>query len=73
MSEKLKQLRARIDALDLEILALVNERATTAHAIGTLKDDGTVYRPEREAQVLRRLSDHNKGPLPGQRRHAFVH
>ncbi len=64
MSESLKRLRERIDALDLEILALVNERATTAHTIGKLKDDGTVYRPEREAQVLRRLSDHNKGPLP---------
>ncbi|MEO8164850.1 MAG: prephenate dehydratase [Betaproteobacteria bacterium] len=65
MSDKLNQLRARIDALDIEILTLMNERATTAHAIGKLKDDGTVYRPEREAQVLRRLSDNNKGPLPG--------
>ena len=58
------QLRARIDALDLEILKLVSERSSTAHAIGKLKDDGTVYRPEREAQVLRRLTQNNPGPLP---------
>jgi chorismate mutase/prephenate dehydratase len=64
MQDKLKQLRARIDALDLEILGLISERATTAHAIGKLKDDGIVYRPEREAQVLRRLAESNPGPLP---------
>jgi len=64
MPDNLKQLRARIDALDLEILKLVSERASTAHAIGKLKDDGTVYRPEREAQVLRRLAENNPGPLP---------
>lgn len=64
MSDNIKQLRARIDALDLEILKLVSERASTAHAIGKLKDDGTVYRPEREAQVLRRLAQNNPGPLP---------
>jgi chorismate mutase/prephenate dehydratase len=64
MADNLKQLRARIDALDLEILKLVSERAATAHAIGKLKDDGTVYRPEREAQVLRRLAENNPGPLP---------
>ena len=64
MSDDLKQFRARIDALDQEILKLVSERASAAHAIGKLKDDGTVYRPEREAQVLRKLSDANSGPLP---------
>jgi len=66
MADNLKQSRERIDALDLEILKLVNERASTAHAIGKLKGDGTVYRPEREAQVLRRLAEANRGPLPAQ-------
>jgi chorismate mutase/prephenate dehydratase len=64
MPDNLKQLRERIDALDLEILRLVSERASAAHAIGKLKGNGTVYRPEREAQVLRRLAEHNPGPLP---------
>lgn len=63
MPDNLKQLRERIDALDLEILKLVSERASAAHAIGKLKGDGTVYRPEREAQVLRRLAERNPGPL----------
>ncbi|MBI3526481.1 MAG: prephenate dehydratase [Betaproteobacteria bacterium] len=64
MPDNLKQLRERIDALDIEILKLVSERASAAHAIGKLKGDGTVYRPEREAQVLRRLAERNPGPLP---------
>lgn len=64
MTDNLKQLRERIDGLDLEILKLVSERASAAHAIGKLKGDGTVYRPEREAQVLRRLVERNPGPLP---------
>jgi chorismate mutase/prephenate dehydratase len=65
LSDSLKALRDRIDRLDDELLRLVNERADLAHQIGKLKGDGTVYRPEREAQVLRRLKDNNKGPLSG--------
>ncbi|HEX7954573.1 MAG TPA: prephenate dehydratase [Burkholderiales bacterium] len=64
MSDELKKLRTRIDTLDADILRLVSERASVAHAIGKLKDDGTVYRPEREAQVLRRVAQDNPGPLP---------
>ena len=56
MADELKQLRSRIDALDQEILKLVSERAAAAHAIGKLKGDGPVYRPEREAQVLAALA-----------------
>lgn len=65
MAGDLKQLRERIDAIDQEILKLVSERAAVAHAIGKLKTDGIVYRPEREAQVLRGLIERNPGPLPG--------
>lgn len=64
MADALKDLRTRIDALDGEILRLVNERAQCAREIGELKGDGPVYRPEREAQVLRRLAQSNPGPLP---------
>jgi chorismate mutase/prephenate dehydratase len=66
MADELKQLRNRIDALDQEILKLVSERAAAAHAIGKLKGDGPVYRPEREAQVLRQITGRNPGPLPDQ-------
>ncbi len=58
----LKSFRAQIDAIDQEILRLISERATLAHEIGKLKT-GMLYRPEREAQVLRRVSEANPGPL----------
>jgi chorismate mutase / prephenate dehydratase len=64
MSDELSLLRTRIDAIDEEILRLVNQRAELARHIGELKGEGPVYRPEREAQVLRRLSGINPGPLP---------
>ena len=65
MTDEFKYLRERIDAIDQEVLKLVSERAAVAHAIGKLKTDGKVYRPEREAQVLRGLVERNPGPLPG--------
>ena len=63
LSETLKQYRDQIDAIDEQLLAFVNERAALAREIGTLKNGGPIYRPEREAQVLRRLLDINQGPL----------
>lgn len=63
MSDQLKQCRDQIDAIDLQLLELVNARARLAREIGTLKNGGPIYRPEREAQVLRRLLDANQGPL----------
>jgi chorismate mutase/prephenate dehydratase len=65
MDDKILQIRNRIDEIDAQVLALISERARCAHEIGTLKGESAVYRPEREAQVLRRLMDLNAGPLPG--------
>jgi chorismate mutase / prephenate dehydratase len=59
---ELKHRRAAIDALDRELLRLISERAAHAQAIGGLKV-GPAYRPEREAQVLRRVVQDNRGPL----------
>jgi len=57
MSEAdLKKLRAEIDALDTELLALLNRRAAVVKKVGGLKDGKRVYRPEREAEILRRVS-----------------
>lgn len=61
--EELKRLRAQIDALDADLLRLVNARAELAQRIGSLKQ-GNIYRPEREAQVLRGVAERNPGPLP---------
>lgn len=63
MSDKLQQLREQIDQLDDELLKLVNQRAMLAQTIGHVKGNGVVLRPEREAQVLQRLQESNKGPL----------
>ncbi len=63
---QLKRCRDAIDAIDRELLKLLNERASQAQVIGTLKGDGPAYRPEREAQVLRALQEGNAGPLPNE-------
>lgn len=65
MSDELLNLRNNIDRLDEEILARLAERARSAQRIGEIKC-GNLYRPEREAQVLRRLAEANPGPLPDQ-------
>jgi chorismate mutase/prephenate dehydratase len=66
MTDELKKCREQIDAIDEQLLKLVSERASLARAIGSLKNGGPIYRPEREAQVLRRLLDLNPGPLSGE-------
>ena len=65
MADQLKKFRARIDALDDRVLELLNQRAALAQEVGHAKL-GAKYRPEREAQVLRRLAGCNRGPLPRQ-------
>ena len=63
----LPQLRERIDGLDRHIQALIAERAQFAGQVGRAKGKLAAaidyYRPEREAQVLRRVVDRNDGPL----------
>jgi chorismate mutase/prephenate dehydratase len=60
-------LRADIDAVDEQLHALLNQRARLAQRAGISKhkDGHTVdfYRPEREAEVLRRVLERNPGPL----------
>lgn len=66
MNGQLNQLREQIDRLDDELLKLVNQRAALAQQIGHLKLNSVVLRPEREAQVLRRVQANNAGPLNNQ-------
>ena len=62
---ELKPLRDGIDAIDLQILNLLNQRAGLAQKIGHLKaqNEAPVMRPEREAQVVARLQANNTGPI----------
>ena len=66
MDQDLKALRARIDSIDDTILKLVSERAGIAQQVGRTKNGETIYRPEREAQIVRRLRESNPGPLSGE-------
>lgn len=67
--ELLTPLRQQIDDLDSRIGELINERARCAQQVAEIKRrfspdrDPVFYRPEREAQVLRRAMERNKGPL----------
>ncbi len=69
MALTLPELRAQIDAIDDHILKLVSERAALAQSVGHAKakagetEAASIYRPEREAQILLRLAELNKGPL----------
>lgn len=60
--DELEKLRQGIDRIDDEILDRLSQRARIAHRIGEIKH-GNIYRPEREAQVLRRMAEQNPGPL----------
>ncbi len=64
--DPLKPHREAIDQIDATVLQLLNQRAAHARAIGELKGSGVVYRPEREAEVLRRIQALNPGPLPNE-------
>ena len=61
------KLRGEIDAIDDQLLALVNRRAELARRIGGLKAGASAYRPEREAEILRRVGAANPGPLTAER------
>ncbi|WP_295797957.1 prephenate dehydratase [uncultured Microbulbifer sp.] len=65
--ERLLELRDRIDNIDSDIARLISERANCALEVAEVKkangEDALYYRPEREAQVLRRAMERNPGPL----------
>jgi chorismate mutase/prephenate dehydratase len=61
----LDKLRRKIDSLDARLINLLNLRAKVTKEIGKVKINtgGSVYSPEREMQVLRKVACLNKGPL----------
>lgn len=63
----LQQIRQQIDHLDRQILSLVSQRADCAQRVAEVKaamgEGEQCYRPEREAQVLRRVIETNPGPI----------
>lgn len=67
MALDLQAIRQQIDALDTQILELLNKRAACAEQVAHAKlaedPKATFYRPEREAQILTRMQSINAGPL----------
>lgn len=57
--------RRKIDAIDRKVVALLNERAVQAIALGRIKNrlGLPIYQPEREEQVLGNVQSRNGGPL----------
>jgi chorismate mutase/prephenate dehydratase len=66
-ADDIERLRKQIDELDVELVRLLNERASVAQQIGQAKNGAPAYRPEREAEVLRRVAGQASGPLSAQR------
>jgi chorismate mutase / prephenate dehydratase len=68
--EKLKTIRERIDQIDLQLQTLIVERAEAAQQVARIKlsedPDAIFYRPEREAEVLRKVKARDTGPLDGE-------
>ena len=57
--------REEIDRIDLQLVALLNERARNVGRIGEVKKELglPVYQPEREEKIFRRVLAANPGPL----------
>ena len=71
--EQLAAIRRQIDEIDKSLLGLISDRARCAQRVAEIKlaalqetggEAPVFYRPEREAQVLRRIQEQNPGPLP---------
>lgn len=61
----LNKLRESIDAIDQEIVNLLNKRAERTHEIGKVKNktNAAIYVPAREKDVLAKISKASHGPL----------
>ena len=64
----LADLRVQIDQLDGQLLAMLNQRAHLAEAVGDIKraEGSPFFRPDRVAQVLDKIQSNNPGPLKNQ-------
>jgi chorismate mutase len=64
--ERLNDCRERIDAIDVRLLQLLNDRTAVVEVIGRIKEQFNmpVYEPKREDAVYRNVMENNHGPLP---------
>ena len=64
-TDGLAGLREQIDALDRQLLDMLNQRAHLAEQVGDIKraEGSPFFRPDRVAQVLEKIQQLNPGPL----------
>ena len=64
-TDGLAGLRQQIDALDRQLLDMLNQRAHLAEQVGDIKraEGSPFFRPDRVAQVLEKIQQLNPGPL----------
>jgi chorismate mutase/prephenate dehydratase len=62
---KLQKLRKQIDSIDQTIIDLLNRRLETSQQIAgvKIKEGKSIYSPDREREVFKKISGINKGPL----------
>ena len=65
MDRSLDEIRTDIDAIDLQLIELLNRRAALAQEVGRVKgkEQRPFFTPERERQIFEKLSELNPGPL----------
>ena len=61
----IKDLRTKIDKIDAALLNLLNERMDIVHEIGIIKSESneSIYKPEREREIIERLTNLSNGKL----------
>ena len=61
----LEELRNKIDSIDIQLLKLFNERMEVVKQVGELKhkSGGSIYRPEREKEIISKMNSLNDGLL----------
>ncbi len=64
--QRLQLIRQEINAVDEELLHILNKRAALSLEVGQIKAEhtDTIFKPSRERQVLENLEAKNNGPLP---------
>ena len=64
MNSDLDKLRKEIDGIDDELLSALERRAGVVQKVGAVKGKAPAYRPERESEILRRISSSAKNLAP---------
>ncbi len=63
--DQIQEHRTEIDAIDKQVVQLLNERARHSLAIRGLKPDARMglYDPKREEEIFEKVYGYNEGPL----------